>query len=428
MLKKDIPTNIDFEIINIVPKNEFISECEIKVFYHGKNRNGSYISKAVGTEIANSLPRAPIVAFYNEKIEDFEDHAEELIINRNGIKFIKKTIPYGAVDQLAPIVWKEYIDTDGIKREYLVCKGYLWTGRYPELNAVIENGKGQSMEFFPESVAGSWAIFPEVDREFFIIDEAKISALCILGDEVEPCFEGASVHAPEILYSLKKDEFKANFNTFMFELNKILEEGSANMENLENQIDVVDESVQTDLPITDNNLVDETAKESIEENTVVSEEINIDETTSTFVESTEEIIVEEVTVEDVVEVTYSLDQYQALENELVTLKKDYADLEIKYKLLKDEEEEKNKHLKSQLFEKFNAILGEDADSLKANSDKFDLEQLEEKLSAMAFKKGVNFTIESKQEGVITPKVFTSSNNDMPAWVKAVEKKSQSKNS
>ena len=84
-MPRKIPTNFSFEIINITPVNPYISECQIKVFYTGKNRNGSYISKPVGEKIAQTLPRSPIVAYYNEEIEDFEDHGQELIINKNGI-------------------------------------------------------------------------------------------------------------------------------------------------------------------------------------------------------------------------------------------------------------------------------------------------------------------------------------------------------
>ena len=120
-----MPDPIDFEIINIEPMSDYISECEIKVFYHGQNANGSYISKAVGNQIANSLPRAPIVALYNEQIDDYVDHGEEITINRDGVKFEKKTIPYGSVDKDTPAVWKKFWNDQGIEREYLAVRGFL---------------------------------------------------------------------------------------------------------------------------------------------------------------------------------------------------------------------------------------------------------------------------------------------------------------
>ena len=47
------------------------------------------------------------------------------------------------------------------------------------------------MELDERFVEGSWTDFDNNGYSFFIINEAIISKLCILGEEVEPCFEGA---------------------------------------------------------------------------------------------------------------------------------------------------------------------------------------------------------------------------------------------
>ena len=64
------------EFINVTPVNPLISKCQIKVCYVGDNpnRNRSIITKEVATQMANSLPGSPIVGFYNEAKEDFEEH------------------------------------------------------------------------------------------------------------------------------------------------------------------------------------------------------------------------------------------------------------------------------------------------------------------------------------------------------------------
>jgi hypothetical protein len=64
------------EFINITPVNPLISKCEIKVCYVGDtpNRNRSVITKDVAREMANSLPGSPIVGYYNETKQDFEEH------------------------------------------------------------------------------------------------------------------------------------------------------------------------------------------------------------------------------------------------------------------------------------------------------------------------------------------------------------------
>ena len=51
------------EFINLEPLdiNPLMSKCEIKVLYIGANRNRSYITKEVATEMAKTLRGAPIV-------------------------------------------------------------------------------------------------------------------------------------------------------------------------------------------------------------------------------------------------------------------------------------------------------------------------------------------------------------------------------
>ena len=73
------------ELINITPLNPLISKCQIKVCYVGDepNRNKSIITKDVAKQMANSLPGSPIVGYYNEEKEDFEEH-NKLIEVANG--------------------------------------------------------------------------------------------------------------------------------------------------------------------------------------------------------------------------------------------------------------------------------------------------------------------------------------------------------
>jgi hypothetical protein len=53
------------------------------------------------------------------------------------------------------------------------------------------------------------------------------SKLCILGDDVEPCFEGSSITAPEVSTSFTKidDNFKKTLYTMMQDLKFALEGG-----------------------------------------------------------------------------------------------------------------------------------------------------------------------------------------------------------
>jgi len=67
----------------------------------------------------------------------------------------------------------------------------LWDHVYPEAKRIITNGNNQSMELDENSLDASWSKDKNGKPEFFIINEALISKLCILGENSEPCFEGS---------------------------------------------------------------------------------------------------------------------------------------------------------------------------------------------------------------------------------------------
>ena len=83
-----IPVENTIEIINVTPVNPLISKCQIKVCYVGDepNRNRSIITKDVATKLANSIPGSPIVGFYNEHEEDFEEHNRSIEIANGQIR------------------------------------------------------------------------------------------------------------------------------------------------------------------------------------------------------------------------------------------------------------------------------------------------------------------------------------------------------
>lgn len=217
------------ELINITPLNPLISQCEIKVCYVGDepNRNRSIITKEVAKLIANSLPGSPIVGYYNEALQDFEEHNKILEIQDGKLSFKDNTRPYGFVD-LGARVWFEKFLEDNIEREYLMTEGYLWTGQYPEAQRIIDKGNNQSMELDDKIINAYWTKDDKGKPQFFIINEAIISKLCILGEDVEPCFEGAQITKLE--FSLG-DSLKQQMFSLMNEMKKILNEGGASTVN-----------------------------------------------------------------------------------------------------------------------------------------------------------------------------------------------------
>lgn len=212
--------NTPVELVNITPlSNPLISKCQIKVCYVGEqpNRNKSIITKEVATQMAQTLPGSPIVGFYNEEKGDFEGHERELVIDEDNLYFKDITRPYGFVD-LGAKVWFEKFSDDGIEHEYLMTEGYLWTGQYPETQRIIDKGNNQSMELDTNLTTGAWAGLSDDDMDFFIINEAVISKLCILGEDVEPCFEGAGIEKYQFSFD---DSFKNQLFSLMNDIKSI---------------------------------------------------------------------------------------------------------------------------------------------------------------------------------------------------------------
>jgi hypothetical protein len=198
-MHESIRLDCPIEFINVVPYNPLISKCQIKVCYVGDepNRNRSIITKEVARQMANSLPGCPIVGYYNEGKQDFEEHNRIIELSNGAFRVKDTTRPYGFVDLNAKVWFAKYLDDDGVEREYLVTEGWLWTKQYSDCQRVVEGkGNNQSMELDEETLDATWTKDRNGKPKFFIINEAIIEKLCILGEDNEPCFEGSHITAP----------------------------------------------------------------------------------------------------------------------------------------------------------------------------------------------------------------------------------------
>ena len=221
-IKLDTPV----EFINITPLNPLISKCQIKVCYVGDepNSNRSIITKEVAKQMANSLPGCPIVGFYNEEKGDFEEHNRIIDISNGKFEIKDTTRPYGFVDLGAKVWFQKFLDDGMNEREYMMTEGWLWTGQYPECQRILKNGNNQSMELDENTINAHWSKDGNGDPKFFIINEAIISKLCTLGENNEPCFEGANIGTPVIQFAFA-DGFKEQVFSMMNELKELLNKG-----------------------------------------------------------------------------------------------------------------------------------------------------------------------------------------------------------
>ena len=396
------------EFINLSPNdiNPLVSNCQIKVLYIGENRNRSYISKEVAEDMAKSLRGTPIVGYYVEDKKDFGDHGEQLVIDGEGFHFNTLTKPYGFVAPDAKVWFQDFEDMDerGIKtvRTYLVTDGYLWTGQFEECRSLLTNAKNQSMELDSETLNGEWSNAVNNNYELFIINDAIFSKLCILGDDVEPCFEGASI-APKA-YNL---DFQKTLFSMVKDLQEIKSEGRANSMNTEiNENNDLNAAVNIAEPAAAT-----TFTEKIENNQENLGKANQEESPKN--ENT-------ITAEQ-----FSLlnQEYEDLKNKNAELQEKYSKLEQDYSELLTFKKNVENEKKDELIKSFYMLSNEDKKDVMENKEKYSLDEIEAKLSVICFRKKINFASEKEEpEGEPAAPVTYSledATEDVPAWLNSI---------
>lgn len=446
----DSPQFINLQPLDI---NPLMSSCEIKVFYIGENRNGSYIKKDVAEEMAKSLRGAPIVGYYKESKEDFTDHGEKVVFDDEGVHFECVTKPYGFVAPNAEVWFQTFDEQDDfgntIQRQYLMTTGYLWTGQFPEAQSIIEEGKPQSMELQDETLEGHWAENPNTGVGFFIIDDAVISKLCVLGDDVEPCFEGASVTAADTKFELN-NEFKRTLFSMMKDLEFALKgEKAVSTENIaENSVEtentlssdfVKDEDKKEDSAIEKKEESKDTQKKEEEkftnsQNDKKEEDKESQETEDSGNSESEE---ESDSKKDEEEDKKKVEQNSLqINEEFEALQAKYDELSTQFSALKEQNEAllafKNSvedAQKDELISKFYMLSDEDKKDVIENKSNYSLEDIESKLAVICYRKKVNFDLsetsenevkQAEENSVTTFNLNNVNESSVSDWIKEVE--------
>ena len=400
--KKYASVNFDVKLIPQKKINNEFTLCKCYAFGLGKNRNYSHISKENMERCKSTLSYAPVVGHLMEKYDKdgnvigryFGGH-DYTITEDWELKPL--TVPYGVVvaDSFQYEMVNEYKDNH--EREYLTCDVILWTGRYPELLEAVYD----DTTYFNESAELNVEEYRplEDDSNYVDITDFTFSALCILGKSedaqyhTEPCFIESKIQPKQ--FSVCTDEFAEAMNEMKEKLSFCLKNqssttvtdvtmevdidknngGSTMAEEIKNE--VVDEVTETVVEETLENTVEDVAEEVVEETTDETTEEIVDETVEENKEdaSTEEVV-EETTEETVAEesnedysVLYSelKEKYDALENEVVSLRE--------YKQAKESEE--RKCAEDALFADYEETIGETEEfkSLKEKASEFSLDAL-----------------------------------------------------
>lgn len=427
------------EFINATKVSPLISRVQVKVCYVGQepNRNGTVITREVAEKLGENLPGTPIVGYYNEQEQDFEGHNREVVVDNGKFRVIDTTRPYGFVDVKAPIWFQKFLD-DGVEHEYLCTEGYIWTGIYEESQRIVDKGNNQSMELHSKSEKGFWTKDANSGNRIFIISDGLIEKLCVLGQNVEPCFEGSQIKSFS-LTSPEFTEFKATMFSMISELKDVLSNkggSDATMNNENNTPQVTEEQVPAgaedytkkdpkeeeekdkgnNQPENNNNSNKD--KEKDKSGSSEEEDKDKEKKKCKSYELTE--IAEYVALQ--LQFSELQSKYSALEQENSTMKQELETLRT-FKLATDRKD------KQAMIDSFYMLSDEDKKDVVEHIDTYSLNDIEAKLSIICVRNKVDFSLE-KEDGAqpASQRMFNLNNvndsDDAPAWVQAVRQKNR----
>lgn len=180
--EKDKLTTFSLSVYgDVTSYNEVLSKARCRIFYKGANRNGTFITDEFAEQLISTLPYVPVKGIYDTMKDDFTDHGRERYEGRI----------YGIVPENPNFAWETHLDVDGVERTYACTDVYLFTGLYKqEAFDIVE--KSQSMELYADSIKGEWQFIN--GKRYFVFTQGRFLGLQALGEDYEPCFEGAAFY------------------------------------------------------------------------------------------------------------------------------------------------------------------------------------------------------------------------------------------
>ena len=292
------------------------------------------------------------------------------------------------------------------------------------------------MELDTDSMKGYWSGQVNSNDRFFIINEALIEKLCILGENFEPCFEGSLIKTH---FSLEQEfaELKNTMFKMINEFKEALNEGgsTATMENevIESVVEetpVVEETVE-ETPVEEQAVETPAEEFAAQKEEEKSEEKNEDKTDEEKSEKTEDTS-EGKEKEEPEKKKYNLEEV----SEYIELKAQYEELQSKYSALELEKNnlaqeiaplqsyklDQERKEKQAMIDTFYMLSDEDKADVVANIDTYSLDDIEAKLAVICVRNKVNFSLEEDkaQESATTFSLDVQEDAGVPAWIKAVK--------
>lgn len=358
-----IPVTFQAQITQHSPidNNTGFTLCRARVFYTGLNRNGSYISKEFAENFINTASGCPIVGLWDYEKHDFTDHRDS-----------DRKRAYGFIPEEPHFAWEEVNDYDGKTRNYATFDVVLWTKAFQEANEVITHPL--SMEIDPDSISGSFMV---MEGEYcFYFYTAQMLGVCVLGYDVEPCFEGAEFIGVEKakefkrLFQIDKEQALLTYNN----------KGDTSMEE-EKELTPVEEFTV----VRDDDIEEPTSEPVAETNPDFSAEEPAPESKEEKEEEIDFSAEKEKFLRNIAELE---ERNKEFENKIQELENKVTELEEANFTLNEYKENKIKEEKQEIINNYSNILS-DEDLKAINIDEFSCEDLDDKLAAMAYRKGVH---------------------------------------
>lgn len=414
-----IPIANTMEFIEATTVSPLITKCKVKVCYVGQdpNRNGTVITKEVATELGRNLPGSPVVGCFNKETKDFGGHDKDIVISGGKFEIVEKTRPYGFVPTDAK-VWFEKFTDDGVEHEYLVTECYLWTSAYPECQVTTEHGSNQSMELDKDKQSGFWTNDKNSNKRIFIYSEALIEKLCILGQDIEPCFEGAQITAFSLDTSSQEfQEFKSTMYSMITELQNTLNKGGSQPmeENKNTQTEFEkqkEEEKNKNTPPQEENKPgtqeEDKKKKPNEENACGNKK-------------------KDYNLDEIPEYQDLMSKYTTLQSQFSTLQQEKTNLDNEVVGLRQFKLTAERQSKQAMIDSFYMLSDKDKEDVVSHMDTYSIDDIEAKLSIICVRNKVDFNLNNnnnqpKQEQQNPQGLFnlnTAVENSAPAWVQAI---------
>lgn len=410
---KVVNTNIPVVFQKMQEVDDRFMRVKIWLMHLGENYNGSYFSKETVLKAIPTLANTPILGFIeNDGSEnDYSDH--RIILTKKNGKFEEKYIgqAYGTIPEDNNAKFEFKIGDDGVEREYLTCEGLLWQ-KWDIPTEIMDRDlvKSQSMEL-DKKFNGYW----NDETQLYYFTDIKFFGACILGSSVMPGMNSASI---EKYFSFSQESLQLEMQEKMEELKIAFSKHQHSYVDDENKSSKEDKNMDKELLelLSKYGLNDK----GIEAKIVVSDFTSVEDLEAKVFS----IAIEVAKTESGLEVTSQFtDKITSLTDELNTVKGDFESLETKFNELKGEKDEVDASFQSlneevvelrnfkeskvseertnaenEIFESFSDQLSkEDIESIKSESSKFTLEEIEFKLFALVGKK--NFTKATKTKEV-----------------------------